>query len=217
MNATLVATSPLPAVLDRPSSVDPGRRHRVDGIDLSEGAVERFNSWLTHLGRRGAPLNRDHLATAARELCRDAAAEAPEPPCIEQRMKLLDAAAAMIADAQWSPASAEAAGLATEMVRYANGQQQLLPNSLPAIGRLDEAIAVDAAWPKLEAEVDAYLDYCRVRSLEAALRGCAVGSFPFTREDWRRARRAQAELEHRLGRIREDSYLPAPVARFVVH
>lgn len=216
MNAMLIATSPLPAVLDQPGSIDPGRRHRIDGIDLSEGAVERFNSWLTHLGRRGVPLNRDHLATAAREL-HDTAGGTSEPPCIEQRMKLLEAAARMVADAQWKPADTDVADIAAEMVQYANGQQQLLPNSLPGIGRLDEAIAVDAAWPRLAAEVDAFLDYCRVRSLEAAMRGCDIGSFSFTREDWEQARGAEAELEHRLHRIRDNTYLPTPVARFVVH
>lgn len=217
MNIMLTATSPLPAILDQPSSF-PGRRHRIDGFDLSEGAVDRFNSLLTHFGRRGAPLDRDHLATAAREL--HDTGSALEPPCIGQRMQLLEAAARMIADAQWKP-SRGIADLAAEMVQYANGQQQLLPNSLPAVGRLDDAIAVDAAWPMLAAEVDSFLDYCRVRSLEAALRGCDVGSFPFTRDDWERARRADADLEHSysfsFGHAHESSYLPAPAARFVIH
>ncbi|HEV8695450.1 MAG TPA: hypothetical protein VGQ93_14905, partial [Lysobacter sp.] len=102
MNAMLTATIPLPAILDQPSPFGPGRRHCIDNFNLSAAAVDRFNALLTRLGRRTAPLDCDRLATAAREL-RSAAAGASEPPCIQQRMKRLEAAARMIDDSQWEP------------------------------------------------------------------------------------------------------------------
>lgn len=215
MNAMLATAIPLPAILDQPSPIGPGRRHRIDGFHLTTASVDRFNTLLANLGRRGAPLDCDRLATAAREL-RDHAAGSSEPACILQRMKRLEAAARMVDDAQWEPTD-DAGNLASLMVQYACGRFQLLPNHLLTIGHLDDAIAVEAAWPSIRTEVADFLDYCRVRSLEAGLRGREPGAFGFTRTDWEEARRAEYILARQRRCIRESSYLPLMASRFAVH
>ena len=215
MNAMLATAIPLPAILDQSSPIGPSRRHRIDGFHLTNASVDRFNTLLANLGRRGAPLDCDRLATAAREL-RDHAAGSSEPACILQRMKRLQAAASMVEDAQWEPAN-DAGNLASLIVQYANGRFQLLPNYLPTIGHLDDAIAVEAAWPSIRAEVADFLDYCRVRSLEAGLRGREPGAFGFTRSDWEEARRAEYCLDRQRRCIRESSYLPLIEPRFAIH
>lgn len=215
MNAMLTATIPLPAILDQPSPIGPARRHSIDNFHLTAASVDRFNAVLARLGRRTAPLDCDRLATAAREL-RDRTTGADEPACILQRMKRLEAAVLMLDDIQWEPVD-DAGNVASLMVQYASGRHQLLPNSLPKVGRLDDAIAVEAAWPSLRSEVAAFLDYCRVRSLEASLRGRDIGGFGFSRNDWEEARQAEYILEKQRRCIRECSYLPQRETRFLVH
>ncbi|MFC5568485.1 hypothetical protein ACFPN1_00185 [Lysobacter yangpyeongensis] len=215
MNAMLAATIPLPAILDQPAPIGPGRRHCIDNFHLTAASVDRFNALLARLGRRAAPLDCDRLATAAREL-RDGVAGTGEPACILQRMKRLEAAARMLDDNQWEPVD-EAGNVAALMVHYATGRYQLLPNSLPTVGHLDDAIAVEAAWPSLQEEVASFLDYCRIRSLEASLRGRDVGGFGFSRTDWEEARQAEYWLDRQRRCIRERSYLPLREARFLVH
>jgi len=215
MNAMLTTAIPLPAILDQPSPIGPGRRHQIDGFHLTAASVDRFNTLLARLGRRATPLDCDRLATAAREL-RDHAVGAFEPACIVQRMKRLETAARMIDDGQWEPADA-AGSLASLVVQYACGRNQLLPNSLPTIGHLDDAIAIEAAWPSIKAEVADFLDYCRIRSLEAALRGREPGAFGFTRADWQDARQAEQALERQRRCIRESTYLPQLAPLFSIH
>jgi hypothetical protein len=215
MNAMLTATIPLPAILDQPSPIGPGRRRCIDNFHLTAASVDRFNALLARLGRRAAPLDCDRLATAAREL-RDGVAGAGEPACILQRMKRLEAAARMLDDGQWEPVD-DVGNVAALMVHYATGRYQLLPNSLPTVGHLDDAIAVEAAWPSLQAEVAAFLDYCRVRSLEASLRGRDIGGFGFDRNDWEQARQAEYYLEKQRRSIRESSYVPQMETHFLVH
>ena len=214
MNAMLAVTIPLPAILDQPSPIGPGRRHCIGDVHLTAASVDRFNALLSRLGRRAAPLDCDRLATAAREL-RDVSGTG-EPACIQQRMKRLEAAALMLDDKQWEPGD-DAGNIAALMLHYATGRYQLLPNSLPTVGHLDDAIAVEAAWPSLQDEVTSFLDYCRVRSLEAALRDRDIGAFKFTRNDWREARQAEYVMEKQRRCIRESSYLPQREARFFVH
>jgi uncharacterized membrane protein YkvA (DUF1232 family) len=210
MNAQIATLQPLSAALQSPAWTSlnrPARRHFVGGFLLEAEALAHFNQLLVRLHH--FPLDCDQLATASRELGRSA--DGRRPASIEQRLQLASAVDRMITDATWQPAS-EAVEPARVVMDYVHGDHDLIPDSVPLVGRLDDAILIDAAWPQLAGEVDCYLDYCRVRAIEAELRGCAVGGFAFTREDWQQARRAEAGLIAHCRRVGEDSYLPSPAA-----
>lgn len=67
---------------------------------------------------------------------------------------------------------------------------------------------VDGAWPQLSGEVRSYLDFCRVRRVEAGLRGCGDHDFAFTRSAWLEASKAEkAWIAHCRDNGRR-SYLP---------
>lgn len=216
MNARLTTLNPLPAALQSPVWAGPRhpirRRHMGDSLIRAE-ALAHFNQLLARL--QHFPLDQDQLATASREL---AGPSAPvRPASIQQRLQLAGTVEQMIADATWQPAG-DAIAPARVVVDYVHGRHALIPSNLPPIRRLDDAILVDAAWPHLAGEVDSYLDFCRLRAIEAELRGCAVGQFSFARADWLQARHAEAGLIAHCRRVGESSYLPAPAARgFRVH
>jgi hypothetical protein len=210
MYAQIATLQPLSAALQSPAWTSlnrPARRHFVGGFLLEAEALAHFNQLLVRLHH--FPLDCDQLATASRELGRSA--DGRRPASIEQRLQLASAVDRMITDATWQPAS-EAVEPARVVMDYVHGDHDLIPDSVPLVGRLDDAILIDAAWPQLAGEVDCYLDYCRLRAIEAGLRGCAVGGFAFTREDWQQARRAEAGLIAHCRRVGEDSYLPSPAA-----
>lgn len=209
MNAQIATLQPLSAALQSPASANlnqPARRHFVGGFQPEAEALAHFNQLLARLHH--FPLDCDQLATASRELAGRSAGNR-RPASIDQRLQLANAVDRMINDATWQPAS-EAIEPARVVVDYVHGDHALIPDSVPLVGRLDDAILVDAAWPHLAGEVDSYLDYCRVRAIEAELRGCEVGEFAFTREDWQQARRAEAGLIAHCRRVGENSYLPSP-------
>jgi len=210
MYAQIATLQPLSAALQSSAWTSlnrPARRHFVGGFLLEAEALAHFNQLLVRLHH--FPLDCDQLATASRELGRSV--DGQRPASIEQRLQLASAVDRMITDATWQPAS-EAVEPARVVMDYVHGDHDLIPDSVPLVGRLDDAILIDAAWPQLAGEVDCYLDYCRVRAIEAELRGCAVGGFAFTREDWQQARRAEAGLIAHCRRVGEDSYLPSPAA-----
>lgn len=211
MNAMLSTTIPLPAILDQPAFAGPGRRHRIENYDLTPLDVERFNNLLLRLGRRQAPLVSDQVATAARELC-DCSILAVEPPSIRQRMRRIETAAQMVEDPDWDEAN-DAIDTARLVIEYARGSDDLIPDWVPKVGRLDDAIVVDAAWPRLVGEIESYLDFCRLRSLEAG----AVAASGFHRADWEQLRREEAMLAAHQRDVREHSYLPYSAALFRIH
>lgn len=218
MNAILATARPLPTVLqqrDVPAAQSTQRRRRshVGGFRLAPMEVDRFNAFLVSLGRSQAPYDCDQLATAARELCDCSTGVAP---IIGFQMRRAAAAALMVDDLAWE-ADNDARAVASRVVDYVRAGNDLIPDQLPKVGRLDDAIVIETAWPLLSIEVDEYLGYRRLRRIEAHLRGCATGDFEFTREQSQQAFRAEAALVAHQRAVREQSYLPAPGSRFQVH
>lgn len=215
MNAMLSITSPLPAILDQPASARPGRRHFIENYCLTSNDVDRFNVLLLRLGRRDAPLDRDQVVTAARELC-DCNSLAVEPPSIRERMRRIETAALMINDPGWDAAN-DAIDTARLVIDYARGSDDLIPDWVPAVGRLDDAIVVETAWPRLALEIDRYLDFCRLRDMAEGAPGTRRSTLHFMRADWEQARREEAALAAQQKQVREHSYLPRCASLFRVH
>jgi uncharacterized membrane protein YkvA (DUF1232 family) len=199
MNTSVQNPHPLPDVLYRAPDRF-GRRHRIDGHEIEEAELDRFNELLVRLDCRRPPLARDQLASAARHVAEEAGNRAAD--CIRERMRRAGAIDLMLRDAAWDVAEAAAAP-AGLVVRYVRDRDDLIPDALPKVGRLDDAIVVDAAWTVLAGEVLQYLDFCRVRQVERGL-GNANG---LDRAEWERARLAELRLLEHHRRVGGSSYL----------
>lgn len=213
MNVLYSTPNPLPSILDAPFD-GPARRRCINGFQLSSPEMDRFNRVLVTMGRREV-LGTDQLASAGRELCRPGRTDAP-PACIRQRLRWIGAIAHLLGDRHWQPAN-ETVDTAAAIVDYARSRDDLIPDWLPRVGRLDDAIVVETAWPLLAGEVDDYLDYRRVRAHEAHERGREAADFAFTRADYEQVRYEAAVLAQYEKSIRESSFLPASVPMFRVH
>lgn len=218
MNAPLPLSTPddrLPAILDASSGRCPARRRRIDRLDLATAALERFNDLLARLDKQHAPLDADRIASAARELC-DRTIPQAVPACIALQLKRATALICMLGDPTWATAR-DAAEVARLVIDYLRSDDGLIPDRMPQVGRLDDAILIQAAWPRVSAELDAYIDFCRVRRIEAGLRGVSERDLPFTRTDWEIARHSEAALSGHRREVRAQSYLPASAMLFRVH
>lgn len=217
MNAMQNIQYPLPSILYlTPSSRVPGRRKSIGQFRLNSLDLDRFNRLLGRLGRLQAPLVADQVVTAAREL--NHGNRQAEPLCIVQRVQIAKTVAEMVADAVWMAASAsDIAAPARLVADYLQEPEGLIPSWLPQIGHLDDAIIVETAWPRLADEVEGYVDFRRLRRIEADLRGCAEDEFRFDRKDWLEERRVEAALNAQRRAVRETSYLPVPCAMFHIH
>ena len=87
-----------------------------------------------------------------------------------------------------------------------------------ALLRSQEATSLDeATWLLVADETARYLDFRRLRNLEAQLRGCPHDALRYTRADWEAARNAEAALETHLRHVRFGSYAPESVPMFRIH
>lgn len=212
MNAILSTASPLPACLETRVACPSHRRHRVGPVDLNPAAVDRFNRLLENVGWTQGPLDRDRLATAARELASQQFAALP-PACIRQRLRRVKAAVCMVEDRQWR-APDEAASTVRLIADYVAANDDLFPDTVPLIGRFDDAILIEAAWPRLARDVTEYMDFRRLRRY-ATDRGPSRVSFD--RNAWSQARLDEARLFAEYQRIRTSSFLPERASIFRIH
>lgn len=216
MNAQITNLKPLSPALQAPFRAElnqPARRHFVGSFLIQAEALAWFNHLLARL--QHFPLHPDQLASASRELA-VTPKDGQRVVAIGQRLQRMDAVRRMVADMAWQPAS-RAAIPARLVADYARQQQHLIPRDLPGVGGLDDAIVLDAAWPQLADEVADYLDFCRLRAVEAHLRDVEVADMSFSRDDWQQARCAEAGLIARARRAATASYLPSSApARFRV-
>ena len=216
MSTNAIQIESLPQVLLRQTNPSrPGRRRRIGSFRLSSWDLERFNALLLTLASDRTPLDCDQVVTAARLLA-DSSGALSTPACIRQRLDQADTLASMLADQGWEPAN-EAVAPASAVLGYFKGQDHLIPDWIPQVGRLDDAILIDAAWPRLAGEVVSYQDFCRLRLIEAGLHHQETAAFRFDRKDWEVARHAEAALRDHQRRVRHTSYVPEAAGLFRVH
>lgn len=212
MNAMLKTALPLPACLAGPACAGSHRRHRIGTIDLTATAVDRFNRLLERLGRADQPFDPDRLVTAGRELC-NGRFPTVSPACIRQRLHRVKAAVCMVEDHEWS-APDEATATVRLMAQYVATDDDLIPDATPMVGRLDDAIVIDTAWPQVDAEFEAYLDFRRLRQVLFPRGSVHVH---FDRAGWQQARSEEAALLAHYRQVRDASYVFVQAPLFAIH
>lgn len=215
MNANLnIAALPLPPMTTAVNA--PRRRCRVAGIELNNGSLRRFREVAESLQSDKPLPDVDAIASAGRKLTRQFSGMR-RAPCIRLRLRALRALRAMSAESAWELEPAKQRQI-TMIADYAANQDRLVPDSVPVIGGLDDAVLVELAWPSLQFDLDDYLDFRRLRGEEAALRGVNPHALKFDREDWMEAKFAELAWYAHVRRRGQESYLGgAAPALFALH
>ena len=89
--------------------------------------------------------------------------------------------------------------------------EDLIPDNIPGLGFLDDAIMIELVVRDLRHEIDAYRDFCNFRATRAPVAGVKARSGAVSREQWLEQRRK--ELQSRMRRRRKraaDSNASSP-------
>jgi hypothetical protein len=174
------------------------RRRQVAGLKLADAAMLEFNYHLQGVSRRAPPVDADQITSLARWL-QDLPSEAAEAT-INVRLARAESLRRMLDDPDWSlPANVAQSG--RRLLDYIRRIDDLIPDDMPLLGHLDDALLVELSWSEFAGEIQDYLDYCRFRG-GSHLRGSADER----RKQWETAVLAEAgELIHRQ-QVRERGY-----------
>src|SRR5687767_3930593 len=169
-------------------------------IDLSDADLAHFQEAVKRAQDGAGAKSAKEITDAAGQLLKEAEGK-QVPEFIAQRLCKLEALIQMVVDEGWGLSGEDKQRVLTALTYFAD-PKDVIPDSVPVVGLLDDAIMIELCVRELKHEVDAYEDFCSYRSTEAAERGVEASSL--LRADWLEERRV--ELQERMRRRRTGSY-----------
>ena len=160
-------------------------------FELDENDLTHFRLIMREARKAAARMAPEDIVATAEDLLKDLASTST-PGFIRERIDKLRLLIRMMSDLEWRLPHQEATRVLNALA-YFTEPEDLIPDNIPGLGFLDDAIMVELVVRELEHEIEAYQDFCEFRNQNAA------GS----REDWINGRRE--ELQARIRRRRENS------------
>jgi uncharacterized membrane protein YkvA (DUF1232 family) len=134
------------------------------------------------------------------------------PEFVSSRLAGVENLIAMVRDTGWGLSDEDRSRIVAALTYFAD-PEDLIPDNVPVLGFLDDAIMIEVVQRILAPEIEAYADFCAFREQEASRRGADMSTLD--RAEWLEGRRA--ELQARM-RSRRGSYAPsgswAPAFKF---
>ncbi|HWU76212.1 MAG TPA: YkvA family protein [Rhodanobacter sp.] len=125
------------------------------------------------------------------------------PDFVTTRLKHLDTMIAMVEDVGFGLPD-ENRDHVLAALAYFSSPDDLVPDDVPVLGFLDDAIVIELCVRELQPEIEAYNDFHRWRDNEATRRGENTAGLTLNRVEWAEARRV--ETLDRMHRRRQQSY-----------
>ena len=178
------------------------RRMRIS-FELSPKDLRYFRDRLRDVRRRGGKQGEGEVIRRAAMLVKQARAAEP-PDFVLQRIEKLDQLTLMLVDEDWRLEGRDRARILGALAYFAD-PDDLIPDRVPGVGYLDDAIMVELVVRDLKHELEAYEDFCETRRTDPALHDAAK------REARRRA--LQARMRRRVRRDRGGGGPSGPAFR----
>jgi uncharacterized membrane protein YkvA (DUF1232 family) len=147
-----------------------------------------------------SPQTAGQIEAAARQLIDDSR-KAELPDFIASRLSKLEVVINMVGDAEWQLSDEERKRVLGALVYFCD-PEDLIPDHIPGIGFLDDAIYVELVIRELKAEIESYEEFCSFRISEEQRRK-EQGLDPYVeREEWLADKRAA--LHNRMRKRRRS-------------
>ena len=165
-------------------------------FELSASDIDYFRDVMKRAQERSASLSREEIVQNARNLL----VEVRTSDCsdfIRQQMNQLETMIGMIVDKGWGLPEQDA-NRVLQALSYFSEPEDLIPDNIPALGFLDDAIMVDLLARDLKYDIEAYRDFVVFRAAESNRIG--DDAMKLGKSEWLEERRRQ--LHARVSRKR---------------
>jgi uncharacterized membrane protein YkvA (DUF1232 family) len=154
-------------------------------FELEEGDFKHFRSVMKKAREAQAHLSDEAIIKAASDML-EGTRKSKLPQFIADRLEKLEQMLAMVNDVGWALPDAERKHVLQALTYFAD-PQDMIPDDVPVLGFLDDAIMIELVVRELKHEIEAYEDFCNYRIAEAARRGEKTSNLG--RVEWAESRR----------------------------
>ncbi len=165
-------------------------------FELSDSDLKHFRGVMKHAMEAHKGTEPKAIISAAEGLLAEVK-KVSAPGFIKSRLAKLRELIDMLNDEGWALPDTERARVVSALA-YFSDPEDLIPDEIPGLGFLDDAIMIELVARELKPELEAYDDFCRYRSAEVKRRGLKAEEL--VREDYFVNRRKQ--LHARIKRRR---------------
>ena len=170
-------------------------------FELSETDLDFFKKRLDK-ARDGRKADESEILDSVAAMKTEACASNP-PAFVTERLELLDPLVGMVRDEDWK-LSGEGRARVLDALAYFAEPDDLIPDRIPGIGYIDDAIMIEIVASMLTPELDAYAEFCAHRE-DLKTGGDDLPSL----EDARKV--MQSRMRRRRGRARAGGFFHAAV------
>lgn len=171
-------------------------------LELDDSDLKHFSLIMQQACSAAADAHPEDIVAAAESLL-ESVHDRHIPQFVESRLDSLKDLINMIQDQEWRLPEENRLRV-LHALAYFTEPEDLIPDSIPGIGYLDDAIMIELAVRELGPEIEAYRDFCEFRETESTRRGVKAKTTDITREDWLANRREQLQKQLR-GRRRKSA------------
>lgn len=160
----------------------PHQNNRLADYEVDPERLAYFNKVLREISSAAPDLSMDQIVTAARRVL-DRYSAGQRPVFVESRLQALKRLEEMAANDGWDMEIDDRRCI-HRLRAYVQEPEGLLPDALPVIGQLDDALLIDIALQVLRDELANYEDYCRFCRVAADFAAVDVAEVGLTRAHW---------------------------------
>jgi len=168
-------------------------------FELSDSDLEYFEKVMFSAWEKTSDLDESTIIENARKLLLEVW-HSDTSDFIRERMSRLETMIGMVMDEGWGLEDDDRTRV-VQALSYFSEPEDLIPDDIPGLGFLDDAIVIEMVNQGLKHEVQAYRDFCVFRAAEASRTGEEAQDLG--RSDWLEERRKQLHSRMRRRRSRK--------------
>jgi len=130
-------------------------------IELSDRDLRHFRRELKRAREAVSIADDEEILAAAADLVATLR-QAELPDFITERLQKLQVLQAMLTDADWPLDAAERSPVLAALA-YVCDPEDIIPDDIPGIGLLDDAVMIELVFRELRHEIEAFEDFCAYR------------------------------------------------------
>jgi uncharacterized membrane protein YkvA (DUF1232 family) len=133
-------------------------------FELEDKDLKYFRDSIKHAEAAADKLSEEEILSQAEQMVEEVKA-AKVPLFVQQRVNVLHSLIEMVRDPEWDLAAKERKNVVTALAYFAD-PEDMIPDSIPVLGFIDDAIMIELVVSELKHEIDAFDDFCRYRDEE---------------------------------------------------